>query len=388
MKQYNYDIVVVGGGLVGLTFVLDMAKRNPRLKLAVIDSKSPKELSSTIIDNRIYAISPSNIEYLKSLGVWPNENIIKNKRIGTIDKMDIFGDFKGNVLFDKKYTYQNYLAKTIEYSYLQKHIIEKIATYDNIDVFYDKLTLLNHLDNCVELIGVDNHYKATLVVGSDGSSSFVRHSMGLEFKEFDYSQYGIVANFEVEIPHNNIARQWFINGKILAYLPMPENRISIVYSCSNYEELLGMNHNDFANYVADIGNNSLGKLTLIGKPEAFPLKLYLLNKIWQPNLVLIGDAAHTIHPLAGQGVNLGFGDVLSLADTLSMVKQYQLGDSAVLNLYNRKRFFAVKKMQYTCHLLYKLFSMDDKLNRTIRNKGLNLVDKIPFLKRILISNAI
>jgi ubiquinone biosynthesis UbiH/UbiF/VisC/COQ6 family hydroxylase len=385
MKNYNFDIIVVGGGLVGLAFILDTAKRNSKLKLAVIDNKPFVELSDDVIDNKIYAISPSNVKYLQNINVWPNEN--ESNRIGTINKMDVFGDCGGNIILDKKTAHQPYLAKTIEYNYLQRHIIAEIANYENISIFYDKLTAIErNTSNQVNLSGQSNRYTATLLVGSDGSSSFVRHAMGVEFKAIDYNQYGVVANFITSMPHNNIARQWFINGKILAYLPMSENRISIVYSCDN--KMFEMDNDAFANHISNIGNNCLGKLTLISKPEAFALKLYFIDQIWQPNIVLIGDAAHTIHPLAGQGVNLGFADAMILAKTISKIKSYQLGDSSVLNHYSKERFFAVKKMQYACHLLQRLFGIENTFIRNIRNQGLNLVNRLSWIKKILISNAI
>ena len=381
----NFDLVVVGGGLVGLSFALDMASTNHKLEIAIIDKKPFTSLPNDTLDTKIYAISPHNVDYLKSLDAWPFED----GRVGTIKKMDVKGDAGGHIVLDKRDAYQTYLAKTIEYNYLQSSIMNQIQNYPNISLIYDSLKEIRHIkNNQVQLISENGTYTTTLVVGSDGANSFVRRGSDTSIKEIDYKQCGVVANFWCQIPHNNIARQWFINGKILAYLPMSGNRISIVFSCENYQELLAMDDKQFATRVASCGENSLGKLQLIGKPEAFALKLYLIDKIWYNNTVLIGDAAHTIHPLAGQGVNLGFADAKLLASMLSTVKAYQLGDSSVLNKYGVARILEVRKMQYTCHLLQRLFANNNLIVRQLRNLGLNLVNRLPLLKRFFIANAI
>lgn len=381
----KFDIIVVGSGLVGLAFVLDMAKRDHRLKLAIIDAKPFNVIDTKNIDNRIYAISPHNVGYLKSLAIWPEET----GRIGTISTMDIYGDDGGNILLDKKDAYQAFLAKTVEYNYLQQNIISELIRYDNVQIFVDRLKLIEYIDgNQIKLIGANANYTSSLIVGSDGSNSFVRQSMGIAYKEYDYQQYGVVANFECTMPHYNIARQWFINGKILAYLPMPAKRISIVFSCDNHNDLLEMDSITLSNYVAAAGKHSLGDLTLLGKAEAFPLRLYLIDKVWRKNVVLIGDAAHTIHPLAGQGVNLGFSDARLLAQRLSEVSSYQFGDTSVLSSYGGQRILAVKKMQYICHALQLIFKNDNILAHKLRNVGLNMVNGLPFIKKFLISNVI
>lgn len=385
MKVHTFDIIVVGGGLVGFTFALDIAHKTPKLSIAIIDYKPVLALADGVLDSRIYAVSPHNVDYLKSLNAWPNEG----GKVGTIDKMDVYGDSNGCIILDKRDSYQVFLSKTIESNYLQQAILAQLSELTNITFIYDELLSLDYLDNNkVKLGGANNNYISTLIVGADGANSFVRKAININAKQIGYPQHGIVANFECEKPHNNTARQWFNNGKILAYLPLPNNRISIVWSCSDHQELLDLDTYDFENLVASASGYELGKLTLINKPQIFPLSLYLLDKVYASNVVLIGDAAHTIHPLAGQGVNLGFSDARVLAYELSKLKSYQIADTVVLNRYSNKRVMLVRKMQLTCHALQGLFSNDNSFVKTVRNIGLNIFNRVTILKKYLISNAL
>lgn len=148
-----------------------------------------------------------------------------------------------------------------------------------------------------------------------------------------------------------------------------------------------MSEDDFTNEVRLMGGGKLGKLKLITKPQNFPLRLYLLDKIYANKIALIGDAAHTIHPLAGQGVNLGFADAKALAHLLSECDPYQVGDTAILKHYNNLRISEIKRMQLLCHSLYRLFGFKNPLVKMIRNSGLNFVNLLSPLKKYLINET-
>ncbi|MCC2626011.1 MAG: UbiH/UbiF family hydroxylase [Burkholderiales bacterium] len=380
----NFDIIVVGGGLVGAAFALDLATQNPKLEIGLLEPKPVQlpDLSGTL-DNKIYAISPLNLEYLDAIGGLPPKD-----RMGVIQKMDIFGDNKSNLLFDAKLANQFLLAKTVEYGYLQQHLYKKLKDLININFIY------GHIENIIineqhALLKCHNtSYTAQLIVGSDGANSVVRKYAKIETKLIDYKQGGLVANFECELPHKNTAYQWFNQGNTLAYLPLAGNKISIVWSCQNYKELLNLDSNTLCEKVAAAGSYKLGTLKLLTPAVAFPLRLYILEKLNANRVVLIGDAAHTIHPLAGQGLNLGFSDARRLALILGKVPQYQLGDEALLAKFNAKRLPFIYQMQLVCHGLHHLFDSRQLAVRNLRNLGLNLINNLPNIKKHLISGAI
>ncbi len=376
----KFDIIVVGGGLVGYSFVLDLAQKKPNFTIGILEHKEFEVIKNNNLDSRIYAISPDNIRYLESLGLE-----IDQSRIGTIKKMDVFGDQNGNIIFDNKIAKQLFLAKTIEYSNLQNTLNQKLKTIANISFIYDDLKEIKYKDNDIVLIGSKGSYIAKLVVGADGANSFIRQNSIFEVDEVSYQECGVVANFECQYYHNNTAYQWFTPRGVLAYLPLPNNQISIVWATNEYQKLIGLNGEEFALEVEAMGASKLGKLKLITQAQVFPLRLYMLKKIYANKIALIGDAAHTIHPLAGQGVNLGFTDARILARILSKCESYQVGDSVILSKYNNLRVSEIRLMQLTCHSLYRLFGFKNQLLKKVRNNGLNFVNLFSSVKKYLIN---
>jgi 2-octaprenylphenol hydroxylase len=376
----KFDIIVVGGGLVGYSFALDLAQKKPNFTIGILEHKEYQMLEHINLDSRIYAISPDNIRYLESLGLE-----IDQSRVGTIKKMDVFGDQNGNIIFDNKIAKQLFLAKTIEYNNLQNSLYLKLKTIANISLIYDNLKEISYKDNDIVLIGSKDSYISKLVVGADGANSFIRASSQIEIEEINYQERGVVANFECQYHHNNTAYQWFSARGVLAYLPLSNNQISIVWATKEYQKLTSLSDEDFSLEVEAMGAGKLGKLKLITKAQVFPLRLYMLKNIYANKIALIGDAAHTIHPLAGQGVNLGFADAQVLATILSKCESYQVGDSVILRKYNNLRISEIRRMQLTCHALYRLFGLKKPLFKKVRNSGLNFVNLIPAVKKYLIN---
>ena len=376
----KFDIIVVGGGLVGYSFALDLAQKKPNFTIAILEHKEFQLLEYNNLDSRIYVISPGNIRYLESLGVE-----IDQSRVGTIKKMDVFGDQNGNIIFDNKIAKQLFLAKTIEYNNLQNSLYLKLKTIANISLIYDKLKEITYKNNDIILVGSKYSYIAKLVVGADGANSFIRGSSQTEIAEINYQERAVVANFECQYHHNNIAYQWFGVRGVLAYLPLSNNQISIVWATKEYQKLISLSDEDLALEVEAMGVGKLGKLKIITKAQVFQLRLYMLKKIYANKIALIGDAAHTIHPLAGQGVNLGFADAQALAKILSKCESYQVGDGAVLRKYNNLRISEIRRMQLTCHALYLLFGFKTPLLKTVRNSGLNFINLISAVKKYLIN---
>jgi ubiquinone biosynthesis UbiH/UbiF/VisC/COQ6 family hydroxylase len=219
----------------------------------------------------------------------------------------------------------------------------------------------------------------------------VRRAAGLTARASSYRQLGVVANCETAKPHHGTAFQWFMADGVLAYLPLPGNRISIVWSTSepHGRELLGLAPEAFVRGVADAGRAVLGDLTLITPPQAFPLQSLAAESMIGPRVALVGDAAHVVHPLAGQGVNLGFGDARVLAETLAAREPFRdCGDRVLTRRFERSRAEAVLAMRTVTDGLARLFGLPGTPAARLRNAGLNLTDRLAPVKNLLVRHAI
>lgn len=378
-----YDVAIVGGGLVGASFALDLIQQNENLSIAFIERNEPNfSENKSGFDNKIYAISQSNLEHLSKLGVNPDWS-----KIGTINAMNVRGNQNSAIEFDKAACKGQYLAKIVEYRNLHHAVLLKLKQYPQIRFIYTNLKDAKMYETSVELLNdADEVIQAKWLVAADGANSFVRNKFNFAVEAIPYYQSGVVANFKCSIDHNNVAHQWFLGDSVLAYLPLPNQHISIVWSSDNPQQLLTAAPDELCELVANAGQNTLGKLELVTKAMSFPLKLNLVDKFYQSRVILIGDAAHTIHPLAGQGVNLGFGDAWALAKLMAF--NFNNLDAVELARYSYSRLAEVRKMQITCHLLHRLFHNRLPVINKLRNLGLNLVNRLTPLKKALINSAV
>jgi ubiquinone biosynthesis UbiH/UbiF/VisC/COQ6 family hydroxylase len=240
-------------------------------------------------------------------------------------------------------------------------------------------------------LGDGRRFTARLVVGADGVHSWVRHAAGILAEPRPYGQQGVVANFECEIGHQGCARQWFRDdGSVLAWLPLPGPRISIVWSAPDAlaQELLALAPDLLAARVAEAGAHTLGAMRLVTPAAAFPLSSLRLPTSIAHRMALVGDAAHGVHPLAGQGVNLGFGDAQALASVLAA--RGPIGDAGapiLLERFARRRAEPVLAMHAVTDGLVRLFGPRTPWLRALRNAGLSAVDRLPMLKRALAQPA-
>ena len=233
------------------------------------------------------------------------------------------------------------------------------------------------------------HLTAKLMIAADGGNSWMRAQAGLNQQKTVYEHVGVVANFEVELSHQNIARQWFLEDGILAWLPLAGNRVSMVFSTNLSQQLLALTPSELAEHVAQAGGDALGKMHCITPAVAFPLLKQNASALIANRLALVGDAAHQLHPMAGQGVNLGFRDVVALAQVLAERNLLaDIGDRFVLRRYERARKADVLAMQGLTHALYGAFDSTQALVRTARNWGVGLPNKYQTLKRTLIQQAL
>ena len=307
----DFDIVIVGGGLVGYAFALDIALQKPKFTIAILESKPYIKADLAKLDNKIYAISPNNIEYLKNIGGWYDES-----RVGVIKTMDVSGDSNSNIILAKSQTKHLYLAKTIEYNNLHNQLYAKLKDLENVTFIYDKLSEIKHEEKLARLIGQNKSYTTHLIIGADGANSFVRKEAKIEVEQVNYLEHAVVANFKCELPHDNIAYQWFLPNGILAYLPLPHNYISIVWSSTDYNRIIALDDNQLAEEVAKNSNYKLGKLELVTKAVAFPLRMYMPKQMYANKVALIGDAAFIARPHVGGGITKAAIDARTLSDAL------------------------------------------------------------------------
>ncbi len=384
-----YDVIVVGGGLVGAALALALGEAG--LQLAVVERVPPSSPpDDRSWDARIYAITPGNAGFLNRLGVW---NTLDHSRIAPIHAMSIWGDDGKSCLdFDAYAAGVPELGLIAESRLIQDGLWRALKSHANVELVCPAQCMaLELLPETARLRLEDGTVlQSSLVVGADGGNSWIRQQAGIAVNTMPYDQLGVVANFETEMPHGGIARQWFLPDGILAWLPLPGHRISIVWSAfsARAQSLMALDEAAFCQTVAAIGHHALGKLQLITPPAAFPLKLQRNEAMVAPRLALVGDAAHLVHPLAGQGVNLGFRDAQQLAATLSGRNAREPGDLLLLRRHERARKADILSMQAVTTGLQKLFNRENAGLARLRNNGLALTNHLPSLKRQLMAHAI
>ncbi|MCX7193278.1 MAG: UbiH/UbiF family hydroxylase [Proteobacteria bacterium] len=401
----KYDVVIIGGGLVGAS--LAAALKDSGLSLALVEagthphSNPPPaqaagangSLRDTLLDDwdsRIYAISPGSRTFLERSGAWAK---LDQNRIAAVEEMRVFGDADSKLEFSAYQMGVSELACILENRLLQHALWQVLQEQDNLTLLNPaRCAALSFNDEAAELTLEDGRtLNAKLIVGADGRNSWVRNQTGISAAPVDYQHHGVVANFSCELPHRGIAHQWFQPDGILALLPLPCNRISMVWSVKPEKSagLLALSNEELCEQVSAASQHTLGKLQLVTPAAAFPLRLLTLPHISANRVALVGDAAHNMHPLAGQGVNTGFRDARQLAELLlDRGGCTDCGDAQLLRRYDRKRREDIHTMQATTYGLKNLFCNDDPLLRTLRNLGLNATNHLTPLKKLLMQHAL
>ena len=385
----QFDVIIIGGGLVGLALARALAGSG--LRLALIEPQRPTPPPADAAwDARVYALSPGSAAFLADGGAW---GLLPRERIARVEAMRIFGDDPGARL-----DFSAYDAGLRELAFIVEnrrllHALREAAREQDLRFFCPAgWTALDFHDDHVAVRLEDGaELAARLVVGADGAESRVRARAGITVQASDYRQLGVVANFDSEKPHHGVAFQWFRRDGVLALLPLPGNRASMVWSIAEEQgrRLLGLAHAELAAEVETATGGALGALRVITPAAGFPLKLQSVTQFTRPRLALVGDAAHNVHPLAGQGVNLGFRDARVLAGVLKESgPQGDCGDYSLLRRYERARKEDVLAMQVATDGLQKLFNNDAVLLARMRNLGLTLVDRQPWLKSFLVHHAV
>jgi len=396
------DVVVVGGGIVGKACALGLAQLGLKtIQIAPDLGQSVPAPQGNQWGQRIYAFSPGTQKLLSHLQTW---DAIDHSRLQPVRDMRIFGD-RGEK-HDQLHL-SAFEAETPQLAWIgEASVIEH--TLDQASRFQNKLERISDTVNTmqVEPDGVMLHLKngstlqAQLVVAADGANSPIRTELGISVKEESYSQSAVVANWICTNAHLETAYQWFLaEGDIVAMLPLPNKQVSMVWSTSpeNAATLLQLDQAAWSQTFSSIANGAisaqLGELTLNSVPATFPLRRISADRFIgpdeNPKVALIGDAAHVIHPLAGQGLNLGLRDVATLLNTLSKRESFRLpNDKIVLRRYERQRQGDTSAILWVTDRLKKLFSASSSTEKQLRNWGLGLVNRSHFIKRRLIEHAL
>jgi 2-octaprenylphenol hydroxylase len=388
--EANYDVVIVGAGLVGSSLAPALARSG--LSVALLDRGPLPEVEAddATFDARVYAISAGSAAFLRSIGAWQR---LRCERVAAIETMHVEGDGGGSIDFSAYDLGERALAWIVEERELRSALLRAVRRA-GVEIVADaRLDALSWSAKAATLkLAAPASIVARLVVGADGARSWVREAAGILAEPKSYGQTAVVANFASERAHHGRAYQWFReDGGVLAWLPLPGRRISMVWSAPDAlaQSLLAENGEVLAARVAAAGHDALGSLECITNAVAFPLRFLRLPTSVALRLALVGDAAHGVHPLAGQGVNLGFGDAQTLAAVLAERGPVaDPGAPILLERYARRRAEPVLAMQAVTDGLARLFGPPTPWLKALRNVGISAVDRLPLLKRALAQPAL
>ena len=403
----QFDLVIIGGGMVGSA--LAVALKNTQLSIALIETQlatvpSTLALQCDDVDMRVSALNRASENFLTSIGIWDD---IPQGRKCAYDKMRVWdGEGTGHIQFDAVEMGESHLGHIVENRFTANALLNSIQQQKNLQVFapatvkeieqfdFDVIAgqstpaYFIHLDN-----GQTLH--TPMIVAADGARSFVRNWAEFETSEWDYEHHGLVCTIETELSHQDCAWQRFTEDGVLAFLPVKsqsdKNLCSIVWSCpeSVAEQLTRLDDNEFAQQLTMAFENKLGNVIACGPRAAIPLRQRHAKRYIKQGIVLVGDAAHTIHPLAGQGVNLGLMDAYVLADEIKqgVARGLSAHNDQLLQRYERRRMPENLTMMATMESFKRLFSVKTPALRWLRNWGMTKVNAAGFLKNHIVQEA-
>jgi ubiquinone biosynthesis UbiH/UbiF/VisC/COQ6 family hydroxylase len=385
MTHERYDVAIAGAGLAGLALAPALARCGLKVALVDRDPVTLDDETPATFDTRIYAISPGSAAFLRAQGAWQR---LPADRIAGVEAMHVVGD-AGTVLDFSAYELgERALAWIVEERALRATLVPLVHEADVALVTGAPFTQLAWTaEEGTLTLADDRTLSARLIVGADGVRSWVRQAAGIAAAPRSYGQTAVVANFACAHAHFGTAYQWFLaDGGVLAWLPLPGRRISVVWSAPDdlAQALRALSPEDLADRVRRAGNDVLGPLSCITPAAAFPLSFLQLPATVAHRLALVGDAAHGVHPLAGQGANLGFGDVRALAQVMAeRGPVHDAGAAVLLERYARRRREPVLAMQTVTDGLVRIFDPSRPWLKYARNAGLAAVDRLPAVKRML-----
>ncbi|PCI41006.1 MAG: 2-octaprenyl-3-methyl-6-methoxy-1,4-benzoquinol hydroxylase [Moraxellaceae bacterium] len=396
--ESDYDVVIVGGGMVGASVAcaLLQASETQSLRIAIVEGQAFNFEFAEGFDPRVSAISLASRKLMEVMDVWPK---IAQQRLCPYQRMSVWdAEGTGGVDFSALDMGEVALGHIIENRVVLASLLHKIQQFPSLQWYCpNKLEALNRLDDRWLLTLANGlECSAKLIIGADGAHSVVRNLCGIDHSEMPYDHRAVVTTIKTERAHECVARQRFMPKGPLAFLPLlddggAEDYCSVVWSLDSdeAEQILGLEDEAFCEAISRASEHCLGEVVSASKRFSFPLIQRHANQYVRPGVALVGDAAHTIHPLAGQGVNLGFMDAAALVEELNRGVQRGLpiGDLSVLRRYERRRRGPNTLMIQSMRGFKELFAADALPVRWVRNFGLSVTDSVTPLKHHFMAHA-
>ncbi|QWU98733.1 FAD-dependent oxidoreductase [Francisella salimarina] len=391
IKSIQKDVVIVGGGMVGLSLALSLHQNG--LQVAVIEAReiNHKHLNSDRVETRVSAVNHTSTRLLQDLGVW---KAIKSNRISPYYQMCVWDDVPSeSITISAEEISEHNLGNIVENDVITQALFTEISN-TGIEIFTNqKIEKIQKNGNTELVVLADKIVETSLIVGADGANSFVRDYFNFETKVKPYKHTAIVATLELEKQHNQTAYQRFYDKGVLAFLPLENpNKASIVWSVkTDYADfLMSLADEKFELELAKAINKTLGSVKLLSKRFSFELIQRHAKSYIKSNVVLVGDAAHTIHPLAGQGVNIGFKDVIALSKVVSeaFAKGRLIGHISTLDKYQRERKLDNTKMIALMKAFKEVFGSESDYIKKARRAGFEFVDKYSIVKSLVVKQAL
>ena len=390
MPTESFDVVVAGGGMVGAACALALSRE--RFTVALVDRHVPKPVEKgDPTELRVSALSRASERLLRNLGTW---EAIEAVRVSPYREMHVWdASGSGHVHFNAADIGEPCLGHIVENRVIQSALWKQLGLTPGARVFAPDAVERATPDESgieVELQG-GKRVRGKLLVASDGAGSPLREQFGIGISASNYGQQGIVCVIHPAKPHGEVARQRFLPTGPLAFLPLSDGSISIVWSADDAEatRLMSLTDSEFCAELTQASEGVLGGVTACGKRAAFPLRRQHAETYIAPRTVLIGDAAHVVHPLAGQGANLGFLDAAALVETLSEARDdgRDFGQPRVLRRYERWRRGDNFTTLWAMEGFHRLFHAGNPLIAGARNLGFQVFDGAGPVKRAVMRQA-
>ena len=397
--QTDFDIVIVGGGAVGSVAACLMAQivnnSDKQLKIAVVEAQLPSAFDPSQVDPRVAAVTEKTRLIFEQIGIWQK---VVDKRACAYKAMNVWdAEGTGRITFDCQQVQQPNLGHIVENSALVSTLMEHIQHQPNIELFCPASIVDYRLQQNGITLTLDNHAElsAQLLIAADGADSMVREHFQFATKQWDYGQHAIVTTITTENSNQLTAWQRFMPTGPLALLPLDDidsaHCCSIVWSQDSQEaeRLMALDDKAFCKELSRASEHCLGEVLNIEKRFLIPLRQSHATDYVMPRVALIGDAAHSIHPLAGQGANLGFSDAQVLATEIDKAhaRDLDLGDIIVLKRYQRLRKPENLATMAAMEGFKRLFGAQNSTLRLVRNYGLSAINGLGAIKNKLIKQA-
>ncbi len=393
----HYDLVIVGAGLVGASLACAIAQQKDAasLRIALVEAGSEsQEFSGEHFDPRVVALTQASQELLHKIGVW--DEIVRVRACAYSDMHVWDGEGTASIHFNCAEVRANHLGHIVENSVILHALRKKITQYSQITLIQPaRVVALNNGSGVEMTLDNGDLMSTNLLIAADGAQSKVRELADFETREWDYGHKAIVTTVQTELPHQATAWQRFMRTGPLAFLPLPsvnqKHFCSIVWSAELElaDELMRLSDAEFCMRLGSAFEHKLGNVLHSAERFAIPLRQRHAKTYIQPHIVLVGDAAHNIHPLAGQGVNLGLLDVAALAQEIerALVRKIPLNDFSILRRYQRQRLAGNLMMMSAMEAFKRLFGSNSLMLTWLRNSGMRQLNSITELKKIIVKAA-